>query len=422
MHGLHRRIRSLADRVAASGSQHTSATGSRPLSDPAAAQKEQSASHRPRHYQMARDRRDPGRVPLTGGKSVAKPGTRRLAGRVRYEQFDPAAEPGTVQLCHEMYLAAQPVDDPHLPPMTGRVFSAWLALGWTEDHPQAWLARDGGGQIRGWYTLALPERENTGMAYVIPLVGPDGRRQGTGTGLIRHAAGLAQARGRGQLVTEARQGSAGEAFCRALGGRPGIPEATRELRLDTIPAGKLAGLRRRAEAAAAGYSLICWEGQVPERYMGQLARLAQAMNDAPRDDGHDGQRWDVARIREDMHRVAAQGLRHYTVAARWDRTGELAGMTQLGVDPVRPDYGFQEMTVVAQRHRGHRLGLLVKVAMLDLLGRHEPLLERIFTGNADSNRHMLAINDELGFTVLDHWSAFQLAVADVLARPEPVQS
>jgi hypothetical protein len=78
--------------------------------------------------------------------------------------------------------------------------------------------------------------------------------------------------------------------------------------------------------------------------------------------------------------------------------------------------------VVAQRHRGHRLGLLVKVAMLDLLGRHEPLLERIFTGNADSNRHMLAINDELGFTVLDHWSAFQLAVADVLARPEPVQS
>jgi hypothetical protein len=60
MHGLHRRIRSLADRVAASGSRQTSATGSRPLSDPAAAQKEQSASHRPRHYQMAHGRQDPG--------------------------------------------------------------------------------------------------------------------------------------------------------------------------------------------------------------------------------------------------------------------------------------------------------------------------------------------------------------------------
>jgi GNAT superfamily N-acetyltransferase len=357
-----------------------------------------------------------------GGKSVAEPGARRLARRVRYERFDPAAEPGTVRRCHEMYLAAQPADDPNRPPMTERVFAAWLALGWSEDHPQAWLARDGAGQIRGWYLLALPERDNTNLAYLDPLVELAGRRQGTGTGLVQHAAELAHADGRGLLATEARQGSAGEAFCLSLGGRPGLPEAARVLRLDTIPAGKLARLRDQAEAAAGGYSLICWEGQVPERYLGQLARLAQAMNDAPRDDDQDGQHWDVARMRESIDRVAAQGLRYYTVAARWDWTGELAGMTQLGVDPLQPDCAFQEMTVVARRHRGHRLGLLIKVAMLDLLAQHEPLLERIFTGNADSNQHMLAINDELGFAVLDHWRAFQLEVAAVLAMPVPAQS
>ena len=327
-----------------------------------------------------------------------------------------------MQLCHQMYLAGQPVDDPNRPPMTERVFGAWLALGWTEDHPQAWLARDGDGRIRGWYTLALPSRENTYVAYLEPLVEPAGRRQGAGTGLVRHAAGQAHGCGRNLLTTEARQGSAGEAFCQALGGQPGISEATRVLRPDTIPAGKLAQLRGQAEAATAGYSLLCWDGQVPERYLGQLARLSQAMNDAPRDAGEDGQHWDVARVRQDMNRVAAQGLRFYTVAARWDRTGELAGITQLGVDPLRPDCGFQEMTVVAQRHRGHRLGLLIKVAMLDLLARHEPLLERVFTGNADSNRHMLAINDELGFVVLDHWRRFQLAVDAMLTRPVPAQS
>ena len=327
-----------------------------------------------------------------------------------------------MQLCHQMYLAGQPVDDPNRPPMTERVFGAWLALGWTEDHPQAWLARDGDGRIRGWYTLTLPSRENTNVAYLEPLVEPAGRRQGAGTGLVRHAAGQAHGCGRNLLTTEARQGSAGEAFCQALGGQPGISEATRVLRPDTIPAGKLAQLRGQAEAATAGYSLLCWDGQVPERYLGQLARLSQAMNDAPRDAGEDGQHWDVARVRQDMNRVAAQGLRFYTVAARWDRTGELAGITQLGVDPLRPDCGFQEMTVVAQRHRGHRLGLLIKVAMLDLLARHEPLLERVFTGNADSNRHMLAINDELGFVVLDHWRRFQLAVDAMLTRPVPAQS
>jgi GNAT superfamily N-acetyltransferase len=341
---------------------------------------------------------------------------------VRFEQFDPAAEPGTVRVCHEMYLAGQPVDDPKRPAMTEHVFGTWLALGWTEDHPQSWLARDAAGQVRGWYSLTLPERENTTVAYVFGLVAPDGRRQGTGTGLVRHAAEQAHQQGRRLLATEARQGSAGEAFCRAIGGRPGISEAARVLRLDAIPAGRLAQLRAAAAAEAAGYSLISWEGKIPERFLGQMARLAQAMNDAPRDAGYDGQRWDVARMREDMDRVAAQGLRYYTVAARWDRTGELAGMTQLGVDPLRPDCGFQEMTVVAQRHRGHRLGLLVKVAMLELLARHEPLLERIFTGNADSNRHMVAINEALGFSVLDRWWPFQLDVAAVLARPVPAQS
>ncbi|HEY6279600.1 MAG TPA: GNAT family N-acetyltransferase [Streptosporangiaceae bacterium] len=341
---------------------------------------------------------------------------------MRFERFDPAAEPGMVRLCHEIYLAGQPVDDPKRPAMTEHVFGTWLALGWTEDHPQAWLARDAAGQIRGWCSLTLPERENTNLAYMFPLVRPADRRQGIGTGLVRHTAEQAHAHGRAALATEARQGSAGEAFCRALGGQPGLSEATRVLRLDTIPAGQLARLRARAEGAAAGYSLISWEGQVPERYLGQMARLAQAMSDAPRDAGYEGQLWDVARMRQDMDRVAAQGLRYYTVAARWDRTGELAGMTQLGIDPLRPDCGFQELTVVARRHRGHRLGLLVKVAMLDLLARHEPLLERIYTGNADSNERMLAINAELGFAVLDHWRPFRFDVADVLARPVPAQS
>ena len=60
-------------------------------------------------------------------------------------------------------------------------------------------------------------------------------------------------------------------------------------------------------------------------------------------------------------------MRYYTLAARHDQTGELAGLTALGVDPMQPDWGFQALTAVTRAHRGHRLGLLVKVAMLDLL-------------------------------------------------------
>jgi hypothetical protein len=64
----------------------------------------------------------------------------------------------------------------------------------------------------------------------------------------------------------------------------------------------------------------------------------------------------------------------------------------------------------------------VKVAMLELLASREPDLEQIFTGNADTNAHMVAINAELGFEVIDRWLSWELAVADVLPRPVAVQS
>jgi GNAT superfamily N-acetyltransferase len=334
---------------------------------------------------------------------------------VQLERFDPAADPGTAGLCHDMYLAGHHADDPRHPAVSPRVFAAWLALGWAADRPEAWLARDAAGQPCAWYSVTFPERENTHLAFLALLVAPPYRRRGVATGLVRHAAEQAHGRGRTLLATGSRQGSPAEAFCQKLGARQGIPEASRVLRLDTIPDGHLARLRARAQAAARDYSLVSWEGPVPGQQVAAVASLNGAMNDAPMDEHLEGQCWDVARVRASEARVAAQGLRYYTVAARCERTGELAGMTQVGIDPLMPDCASQEATVVARHHRGHRLGLLMKVAMLELLADHEPLLERIFTGNAVTNAHMIAINTELGFRVLDRWLSFELDVADVLA-------
>jgi hypothetical protein len=92
------------------------------------------------------------------------------------------------------------------------------------------------------------------------------------------------------------------------------------------------------------------------------------------------------------------------------------------VDPAEPEWGLQDLTAVARPHRGHRLGLLVKVAMLELLADREPQLARIFTGNADSNEHMIAINNDLGFGVVDEWPCFEVGIAQVLAAPAPAAS
>jgi len=59
--------------------------------------------------------------------------------------------------------------------------------------------------------------------------------------------------------------------------------------------------------------------------------------------------------------------------------------------------------------------------MLDLLAEREPQLAQIVTGNAGQNEHMIAINAQLGFEVLDHFPSWELDVADVLARPVPAR-
>jgi GNAT superfamily N-acetyltransferase/RimJ/RimL family protein N-acetyltransferase len=324
-----------------------------------------------------------------------------------------------VRACHEIYLSGMPADDPHVPPLSLRDFTGWLVLGWTEDPSETWLARDSTGRPCGWYLLTLPRRENQHHADLSAVVHASRRRAGLGTALLRHAAGRADRRGRSLLTAEAREGSPGAAFAAALGARRAAGSSRRVLDLTAVPAGHLATLRARAEPAARGYSLLSWAGPVPGDWIAAVAAINVAMADAPRDAGHEAQLWDAERVRQDDHRRAVQGWRSYVVAVRSLVTGELAGLTQVSVDPAYPAWGLQELTAVAGPHRGHRLGLLVKVAMLELLAGREPQLTRIVTGNADGNEHMIAINDELGYTLLDRWPSWEMEVARAPAHPAP---
>ena len=57
------------------------------------------------------------------------------------------------------------------------------------------------------------------------------------------------------------------------------------------------------------------------------------------------------------------------------------------------------LTVVHPAHRGHRLGLAVKLANLEALARRAPAVRTIVTGNAAVNAPMIAVNDMMGFRI-----------------------
>ena len=76
---------------------------------------------------------------------------------------------------------------------------------------------------------------------------------------------------------------------------------------------------------------------------------------------------------------------------------------------MEPDGGRRRLQLLAL--------LRARVAVLEVEGEaaREPELEHIVTGNADANRHMIAINAELGFRVLDRWQDRQLDVSRAAA-------
>jgi GNAT superfamily N-acetyltransferase len=301
--------------------------------------------------------------------------------------------------CFEIYRACRASDDPDGPPMERRVFAGWLKTGWVGDPRETWLLEDDGG-IEGWYLLELPSRDNPHLGILDIAVRPDRRRRGFGAALLRHAGARAIANGRDVLTGNAFTGTAGEAFARAAGAAGGQTEVQRAMDIDAISAERLASLRSGAERASVGYSLVSWTGPAPEEYLDQVAVLNGAGYDAPHDPSVREPVWDAARVRATERRRRRQGVRGHAVTARHDASGELAGLTVIEIGQEYPEWGFQALTVVRRDHRGHRLGLRLKLAMLERLARQEPQMKRIVTSNGETNGHMISVNETLGYYLL----------------------
>ncbi len=333
-----------------------------------------------------------------GAYLVAPLAAAGLAVRMHIEQAD-LADAKKIRACYEVFLAAQRVDEPEGPWLTDRLFDGWMTVGWEGNPREVWLVTDQG-SAAGWFRMELPDKENLDQARLDLMVHPAERWRGLGLALLRHAATRAAAHGRLVLNGAARNGSPGEAFARSVGAEPGLVEVQRVLDLRKLEKEKLARLRRLAEQAAAAYALVSWIGLVPDEFVEQTAVVYNAMSDAPRSAEVAAEEWDAQRVRERINDLRPRfGMHNYAVAARHDATGELVALTEIAVDPADPGWGHQLFTVVTRKHRGHRLGLLTKIAMLQLLATTEPQLERISTWNGEVNEHMIAVNEAIGYTV-----------------------
>lgn len=182
-----------------------------------------------------------------------------------------------------------------------------------------------------------------------------------------------------------------------------------DIERDTLASDLAVHARVAAAHAGADYELVGWEGTAPDHLHDELADLTTRFSvDQPTAGLHlDEQVWDADRVRVSEQRMEQRGNGRVRIAARHLPSGRLVAVTEL-TWPGRNAAGvWQQITLVAREHRGHRLGLWTKAANLLQLLEVNPDAARVHTWNADENTHMLAINRALGFRPLGLEGAWQ---------------
>jgi GNAT superfamily N-acetyltransferase len=273
-----------------------------------------------------------------------------------------------------------------------------------------WVARDPDGRLLGRATLDVEHREeNHHLAEVALVVRPEARRQGIGRRLLDAAAERARAAGRTTLVTYGAAAGDGAAAARSLGAEAVLDERISRLRTAELDRSLLEGWVARAPERAAGYSLVAWDGACPDELLERFGTVMAVMNTAPRGDvDMEDEAFPPELIRDFEASLARKGMTVWTVAARHDATGELAGYTALFFPKHRPWYAEQGDTGVDPVHRDKGLGRWLKATNLLRLLDERPEVLAVDTGNATSNAPMLNINVALGFRPLVEIVTLQL--------------
>ncbi len=269
--------------------------------------------------------------------------------------------------------------------------------------------------------LEVPLLANLSSVDLAVDVAPEHRRRGHGSAMLAHLEGLAADLGRDRLNAEFSwphdlgpdpAGTTGSAFATRHGYVFGLGDVQRELR-GHVEDHLLDDLAAEAAPHHTAYELRAWSGPVPDDLLeGWLALDASLETEAPTGSlERELDTVDVGAHRDAEELLRRQGRTSWHCVALTRHTAEVVAYTQLVTTVHEPDRGFQWGTLVRRDHRGHRLGLAVKVATHQLLQARAPQVVRVSTWNAEENTAMIAVNERFGFVPVARLGELQKTLA-----------
>jgi GNAT superfamily N-acetyltransferase len=302
---------------------------------------------------------------------------------------------------------------------------AWWSREWQPR--ELWGVRTEGrwiGTVEYGWDAPAPE-----TAWVAISVHPDHRRRGLGSALLGHAVTRSRADGRTAMqgftieppqdVAEVvysptgfgslDRSTPGVAFALHHGFALGQVERVSRL---ALPVTGLDTDFGHALAAATDYELHGWIGATPAGWRSTVARLANAIEqDAPQGELAAGVGdWTAEKVAADDVAQATAGITRLVVLVVHRESGEGVGYTELTL-PAEPHRGAKQGdTVVLADHRGHKLGMLLKLANIRQLQQYDAGRPCITTYNAEENRYMLATNEAVGFVPIAYEGGWRRAL------------
>jgi GNAT superfamily N-acetyltransferase len=299
------------------------------------------------------------------------------------------------------------------------LFMPWSTayVSWTnprDDRSETMWAAVVAGQVVGMALVEMPLLDNHHVAATEFFVHPDHQRLGIGTALLDTVLECARSHGRTVLmaspVSPVDRDGPGQLLLAAHGFEVAIVETQKVCDLEATE-DQWPELAAEDATRHEGYRLEAWEERVPDALVEGYCRLAEAfVDEAPTGDlDYEREVWTPERVRSRDDHFNATGRHQFGVLA-YAPDGSCVATTELFVNQAADWRAIQGGTLVQPEHRGHRLGMAVKLVNLAATRARFPSCRYVFTSNAGVNAAMNAVNERLGFRDVERMVEMQRRV------------
>jgi len=307
------------------------------------------------------------------------------------------------------YNQAIAVDLPNDPPWGPDLLREHLSITMPGERRVTWVAEADDGTPQGISAESLLGYARllmlSGLGVLELFVPPWARRRGVGRALLAAVAERAVTEGFTSLGVEVVGGTPSAAFYEAAGFRLVYTEMRSLLDLSTID---WARLEEMAHSTGAGYRIDFHPTDLPDEILPAYAEAKQFRQVDPAGDLElRPSSYDVERLRASLTCLTARGQRPYIVVAVHERSGAVAGLTELVVPAQHPSRADQYDTIIVPAHNGYGLARAIKARMLCELRAAEPQLRDVQTWHAPENEQLQQVNEELGFKTDREWREYE---------------